>query len=39
MMLGTVRADLDYLWLTKGDLPGEEEEKALMTGIRNIAGV
>lgn len=30
---------LDYLWLTKGDLPGEEEEKALMTGIRNIAGV
>lgn len=30
---------LDYLWLTKGDLPGEEEERALMTGIRNIAGV
>ncbi|MFT3846140.1 MAG: IPExxxVDY family protein [Lacibacter sp.] len=30
---------LDYLWLTKGDLPSEEEEKALMAGIRNINGV
>ncbi len=30
---------LDYLWLTKGDLPAEEEERALMAGIRNITGV
>jgi hypothetical protein len=30
---------LDYLWLTKGDLPGAEETKELTTGIRNITGV
>lgn len=30
---------LDYLWLTKGDLPGEEDEKKLITDIRNIPGV
>jgi hypothetical protein len=30
---------LDYLWLTKGDLPGAEEEKELITGIRSIQGV
>lgn len=30
---------LDYLWLTKGDLPGEEEYKDLVQGLRNIQGV
>lgn len=30
---------LDYLWLTKGDLPAEEDEKKLITDIRNIPGV
>ena len=30
---------LDYLWLTKGDLPGIEEEKELINGIRNLQGV
>ncbi|MBY0477943.1 MAG: IPExxxVDY family protein [Chitinophagaceae bacterium] len=30
---------LDYLWLTKGDLPGKEEEKELISGIRNLQGV
>lgn len=30
---------LDYLWLTKGDLPGKDDEKKLITDIRNIPGV
>ncbi|MBK8087783.1 MAG: IPExxxVDY family protein [Chitinophagaceae bacterium] len=30
---------LDYLWLTKGDLPPAEEEKELIAGIRTIQGV
>mgnify|MGYP006191210801 FL=1 len=30
---------LDYLWLTKGDLPGKEDEGKLVTDIRNIPGV
>jgi hypothetical protein len=30
---------LDYLWLTKGDLPVEEDEKKLIADIRNIPGV
>lgn len=30
---------LDYLWLTKGDLPGPEETKEMAAGIRNITGV
>lgn len=30
---------LDYLWLTKGDLPGEKEYKDLVQGLRNIPGV
>lgn len=30
---------LDYLWLTKGDLPGKEDEVKLLTDIRNIPGV
>jgi hypothetical protein len=30
---------LDYLWLTKGEMPGIEEIKELTTGIRTINGV
>lgn len=30
---------LDYLWLTKGDLPGKEDENKLVNDIRNIPGV
>jgi hypothetical protein len=30
---------LDYLWLTKGDLPGKEDEVKLLADIRNIPGV
>lgn len=30
---------LDYLFLTKGDLPGKEEEKEFIAGIRTIHGV
>jgi hypothetical protein len=31
--------NLDYLWLSKGDLPSKEEEKLLVSDIRNIPGV
>jgi len=30
---------LDYLWLSKGDLPTKDEEKLLVEDIRNIPGV
>lgn len=30
---------LDYLWLTKGDLPGKEDEGKLVSDIRTIPGV
>lgn len=30
---------LDYLWLSKGDLPDSEGEKALISDVRSIPGV
>ncbi|MFN8265374.1 MAG: IPExxxVDY family protein [Chitinophagaceae bacterium] len=30
---------LDFLWLTKGDLPNEDEFKELVSGLRKIQGV